>query len=346
MHLAIDIMGGDMPLMDRIQACEQALLQFPDLKLSLVGDIADIKQKFGHLESHLLDSAKLSSEKPSPEKPSAENLSTEKRCQFVHAQTSISMNDKPSHAIRHKMDSSMAVALQLVANRQADACLSAGNTGALVGLSTKLLGCSNQKLARPAICTALPNGHVNGKTWLLDMGANINCCGEQLYQLALLANELCQKMDNIAFPKIGLLNIGKEDIKGTDAIQLAQQLIKQNKQLNYQGYAEGDDILNGEFDIIICDGLLGNVALKSIEGTANFLLAQINNHFQQLAEPQENCRKTIQQLLQQFNPQQYNGAILLGLNGLVIKSHGMANCQAFYNAIAISRQMMLTQALP
>ena len=322
MHLAIDIMGGDQPLEERIQACNQALQQFPDLKLSLVGDIQHIQEHLAH--------------------------NNQPHCSIIAAETTVSMTDKPAQAIRHKMNSSMSVALQLVADQSAGACLSAGNTGALVGLSTKLLGCSNAQLSRPAICTALP--HASGRTWLLDMGANINCSGQQLHQFALLANKLCRKMDHIAFPKIGLLNIGKEQIKGTEAIQAAQQLIKQEDQLNYCGYAEGDDILSGAFNIIVCDGLLGNVALKSTEGTANFLLQQIQQLLdsEQPASGQSQAKNQWQQrfndLLQKFSPQKYNGAILLGVNGLVIKSHGMANCESFFNAIAISRQMMLANS--
>lgn len=318
-HFAIDAMGGDLAISERVQASLRALQEIPYLAISLVGDPQLIK-------------AALSN-------PATPSLGDRSRLTIVPSKSIVSMGEQPSKIIRNKLDSSMAIALKMVSDKRADACLSSGNTGALVALSMHFLDCVDNQLERPAICTALPHG--KGQTWLLDMGANLYCNAKQLHYLAILASELCSQIEGIQSPKIGLLNVGKEAIKGTEVMQQASQLIQKDSRLNYSGFAEGDDILRGQFNVIVCDGLLGNIALKSIEGAVGLILNQLQPLSKQLPEDETAplTQKRLQALMELYSPKRYNGAVLLGIDGLVVKSHGMADTEAFYHAIIFALQM-------
>jgi glycerol-3-phosphate acyltransferase PlsX len=227
------------------------------------------------------------------------------------------------------------VALNLVKSGEADACVSAGNTGALMATSRFVLKML-PGIDRPAICTAMPTQRTH--TWMLDLGANIDCNAGHLFQFALMGSVLAESVDATARPAIGVLNIGEEEIKGNEHVRQAARLIA-DSHLNYAGYAEGDDIYKGQFDVIVCDGFVGNVALKASEGVAKMVAAFIKQEFKRnlytrlaalFAMPVLNSFR------RRFDPRRYNGASLLGLNGIVIKSHGGADVMAFSNAINVA----------
>ena len=188
---------------------------------------------------------------------------------------------------------------------------------------------------RPAIATALPTA--TGHCYMLDLGANVDCSAEHLFQFALMGSALAEALDGLVAPRIALLNVGEEEIKGNEQVKLASRLLQEHSQLNYSGYIEGNDIYSGKADVVVCDGFVGNVALKSSEGLARFIADQMRQSFQQgwyqrligmLARP------VLKQLKQQLDPSRRNGASLLGLQGIVVKSHGSATCECFGHAIA------------
>ena len=258
------------------------------------------------------------------------------RLTVQHASQEVAMDELPSVALRKKKDSSMRVALNLVKEGRAHACVSAGNTGALMATSRFVLKML-PRVDRPAICTALPKK--NGRTWVLDLGANVDCSAEHLFQFAVMGSELVTVLDGIAAPKVGLLNIGQEEIKGNEQVKNAHELLSKSS-LNYVGYVEGDDIyLNEELDIIVTDGFIGNVALKASEGVAKMIRQTMKEGFSRnlltklaalIALP------VLKDIGKRIDPRRYNGASLLGLRGVVVKSHGGADALAFSNAIEIA----------
>ena len=258
------------------------------------------------------------------------------RLSVQHASQEVSMDELPSVALRKKKDSSMRVALNLVKEGRAHACVSAGNTGALMAISRFVLKML-PNVDRPAICTALPKR--NGRTWMLDLGANVDCSAAHLFQFAVMGSELVTVLDGVAAPKVGLLNIGQEEIKGNEQVKNAHELLDKSS-LNYVGYVEGDDIyLNEELDIIVTDGFIGNVALKASEGVAKMIRQSMKEGFS------KNLLTKISALIalpvlkdigKRIDPRRYNGASLLGLRGVVVKSHGGADALAYTNAINIA----------
>lgn len=250
-----------------------------------------------------------------------------------HASQLVEMDELPSHALRYKKDSSMRVAVNLVRDNVAQACVSAGNTGALMATARfvlKTLPC----IDRPAIISELPTQ--GNTTRVLDLGANVDSSAEHLFQFAVMGSVLVSKVDNIPSPKVGLLNIGVEEIKGNEQVKRTAQLLSQCPAINYVGYAEGDDIFKGTFDVIVCDGFVGNVALKAIEGIAKMMSGRIKTEFNKNLYSKLAAVVSfpvLQSLKQNLDPGQYNGASLLGLNGIVVKSHGGANMPAFMCAI-------------
>lgn len=256
----------------------------------------------------------------------------------VHASQVVGMDEPPALALRGKKDSSMRVAINLVKSGEADACVSAGNTGALMATARFVLK-TIPGVDRPAIITALPA--VDGRTWVLDLGANVDSTAEHLLQFAIMGNELVRAVEGLCSPGIGLLNIGTEEIKGNESVKRAHQLLR-HSDLNYQGYVEGDDIyLRKGLDIVVTDGFIGNVALKSSEGVARMIRTFLTREFKRnlftrlaaaLALPVLNGLK------RRIDPRRYNGASLLGLRGIVVKSHGGADAFAFENAIGITRK--------
>jgi glycerol-3-phosphate acyltransferase PlsX len=229
----------------------------------------------------------------------------------------------------------MRVAINLVKEGTADACVSAGNTGALMATARFVLKML-PGIERPAICTALPN--LESHTWMLDLGANVDSAAENLLQFAVMGSVLSEAMDGTDQPRIGLLNIGEEEIKGNEQVKEAAELLGHSN-LNYTGYAEGDDIYSGGFDVIVCDGFVGNVSLKTSEGVARMIAQFIREEFSRnlltrlaaaVAMPVLNAFR------RRIDPRRYNGASLLGLKGIVIKSHGSADELSFSSAINVA----------
>jgi len=305
-------MGGDTGPEVVVPAAISSLGQHADLRLILVGNETILNEA---VKKHggVLD----------------------ERLRIHHASEVVEMTDLPSQALRKKKDSSMRVAINLVDENIADACVSAGNTGALMATSRFVL----RMLAgidRPAIMTHLPS--VNGHTYMLDLGANVDCSAEDLRDFAVMGSVLATAVENIPNPKVALLNVGEEEIKGNEQVKEAARLIAQTD-LNYVGYAEGDDIFLGDLDVIVCDGFVGNIALKSSEGVAKMVTRTLKESFTAnwygklaalIATPILRSFKKI------FDPGRYNGASLLGLRGIVVKSHGGADARAFSNAINIA----------
>jgi glycerol-3-phosphate acyltransferase PlsX len=307
-------MGGDFGTDVTVPASLECLSANPDLNLILVGDEAVLKQA---LAQALHD--------------------FQGRLSIVHASERVEMDDSPSKALKNKKDSSMRVAINLVKEGRADACVSAGNTGALMATAKFVLKMI-PGIDRPAIISTLPS--IYGHTHVLDLGANVDCTAEHLFQFAIMGAELVKAVENIENPSVGLLNIGEEEVKGNEQVKAAAQLLK-NSNLNYIGYVEGDSLNAGhvKVDLIVADGFVGNVALKSIEGAAKMFSAVLKEAFNKniltkltaaLAYP------VLKSFKQRLDPRLYNGASFLGLRGLVIKSHGGADVLAFKTAIQLA----------
>lgn len=243
------------------------------------------------------------------------------------------MDEMPSQALRNKKDSSMRVAINLVKENKAQACVSAGNTGALMATARFVLK-TLPGIDRPAIIAEMPTKQ--GRTRVIDLGANVDSCAEHLFQFAVMGSALIQAIDKKSRPKIGLLNIGVEEIKGNDQVKQTAHLLAGCNLMNYIGYVEGDAFYTGEVDLVVCDGFVGNVALKASEGLAKLMATLLKESFQKnlltkligfIALP------ALYHLKKRMDPARYNGASLLGLNGIVIKSHGGASILAFQSAI-------------
>ena len=256
----------------------------------------------------------------------------DERLSIHHASQLVGMDEPPAQALRTKKDSSMRVAINLVKTGGAQACVSAGNTGALMATARFVLK-TLPGIDRPAIITTLPT--IQGHVHVLDLGANVDCTAEQLLQFAIMGSILVSSIEDNPSPRVGLLNIGEEDIKGNETVKRAAELLR-NSKVNYCGYVEGDEIYTGDMDVVICDGFVGNVALKTSEG-----LAKMITHFMR-QEFRRNILTKVAGLVslpvlkrfhRRVDPRRYNGASLAGLNGVVIKSHGGADALAFRYAI-------------
>ena len=310
--IALDAMGGDFGPDVVVPAALRALEQDDDLRVILVGDDAVLRSA---LECN---------------KAVGNN-----RLNIHHASQTVGMDETPSNALRNKKDSSMRVAIDLVKNGEAGACVSAGNTGALMATARFVLKML-PGIDRPAICTSLPT--MTGHTWMLDLGANVDCNAEHLLQFALMGSVLAGAVDSNRQPRIGLLNIGEEEIKGNDQVKEAARLLA-GSSLNYSGYAEGDDIYKGTFDVIVCDGFVGNISLKSSEGVAKMIAHFIRQEFTRNLLTRLAALITLPVLRsfrKKIDPRRYNGASLLGLRGIVIKSHGSADVLSYANAIKVA----------
>ncbi len=312
--ISIDAMGGDQGPQVTIPASLDCLKHNPNLKLILVGDELVIKDLLPQDLSAYQD-----------------------RLSIHHASQRVEMDESPSKALKNKKDSSMRVAINLVKEGQADACVSAGNTGALMATARFVLKMI-PGIDRPAIISTLPSIH--GHTHVLDLGANVDCSAEHLFQFAIMGNELVKAVEGIESPKVGLLNIGEEDTKGNEQVKAAAKLLESST-LNYIGYVEGNSLNAGpiKVDLIVTDGFVGNVALKSIEGAAKMIGTTLKEAFSKniftklvaiIAYP------VLKSFKQRIDPRLYNGASFLGLKGLVIKSHGGADILAFKTAIKLA----------
>ncbi|MDX5332954.1 MAG: phosphate acyltransferase PlsX [Gammaproteobacteria bacterium] len=311
--VALDAMGGDFGPDVVVPAALNALGHHDDLSLILVGDETALR-------------ARLETEKAAPGD----------RLRIHHASQVVEMGEPPAQALRNKKDSSMRVAINLVKEGEADACVSAGNTGALMATARYVLK-TLPGIDRPAIATSIPSMH--GHTHMLDLGANVDCTAEHLYQFAVMGSVLTSAVDNNPAPRIGLLNVGQEAIKGNDVVKEAGRLLEASE-LNYIGFVEGDDIYLSDVDVVVCDGFVGNISLKTSEGVAKMVSQHLKSGFRKnlftriaalFALPVLNSFR------QRFDPRRYNGASLLGLQGIVIKSHGGADVFSFENAIKIAR---------
>lgn len=307
--IAIDAMGGDFGPRCIVPASIACLAEFPSLHLVLVGQ-APILEELIARESGV-DRRRLSVE---------------------HAAEVVAMDERPSQALRSKPDSSMRVALDLVRAGRAHACVSAGNTGALMALSRYVLK-TLPGIDRPAMVTAIPTAR--GHCHLLDLGANVDCSAEHLYQFAVMGSVAAEAL-GLRSPRVALLNVGTEDIKGNQQVKLAASLLQQANGLNYIGYIEGDALYRGEADVVVCDGFVGNILLKSSEGLVAMIAARIESLFTEnlgsrlvgaLALP------LLSRLKGDLAPSRHNGASFLGLQGIVVKSHGSAGADGFQSAI-------------
>jgi glycerol-3-phosphate acyltransferase PlsX len=310
--IALDAMGGDFGPEVIVPAARRATAEDKDLRMILVGDEAGLRAA--------LESGK-----------NADN----DRLSIHHAGQTVGMDEAPSSALRNKKDSSMRVAIDLVKNGLAGACVSAGNTGALMATARFVLKML-PGIDRPAICTSLPT--MTGHTWMLDLGANVDCNAQHLLQFALMGSVLADAVDNNSQPRIGLLNIGEEEIKGNEQVKEAARLLA-GSPLNYSGYAEGDDIYKGTFDVIVCDGFVGNISLKSVEGVAKMISYFIRQEFTRNALTRLAgliALPVLRSFRRRIDPRRYNGASLLGLKGIVVKSHGSADVLSFANAIKVA----------
>ena len=310
--IALDAMGGDFGPRVTVSAAKKALNTISDVELVLVGDQSKLTPE---IEKH--------------------QLTNESRIRIHHASEVVGMDELPALALKKKKDSSMRVAIDLVKAGEVQACVSAGNTGALMATGKFVLKMI-RGISRPAICAILPG--INGHTHMLDLGANVECSPENLREFAVMGSVLAESVEGIESPQIGLLNIGSEAVKGSESIKKASQLIAESG-INYYGFVEGDDIYKGTVNVIVTDGFVGNVSLKTGEGLAALVNNVIKTEFKKswLTNLAAICAYPVLNAVRnKLDPRRYNGASLLGLNGIVVKSHGSADASSFLNAIKIA----------
>ena len=307
--IALDAMGGDHGPHVTVPAAASFLAHNPEAKIILVGQDAVLRAEM-----------------------KAAGLSADARVRVLHAAEVVAMDEPVAVAMRSKRDSSMRVAIDLIKSGEADACVSAGNTGALMAISRFVLKML-PGVERPAIASMLPTRR--GRTCMLDLGANIDCSPLHLLQFGIMGSVLFGVVAQVEKPSVGLLNIGTEEIKGNEVVKQAAELLKASG-LNFYGNVEGDDIYRGTTDVIVCDGFVGNVFLKGSEELARMLRDSLREEFTRnwlsklrglIALP------VINRFRRRVDPRQYNGASLLGLRGIVVKSHGSADSFAFEVAI-------------
>jgi phosphate acyltransferase len=308
LHIAIDAMSGDGGPSVCVPAALAAAREFPDVKFTLVGRQADLD---------------LAGARPS-------NVA----CLF--ATQVVEMTDHPREALRRKKDSSMRRALDLVKAHEADACVSAGNTGALMAMAHFVLKML-PGVERPAIVSLIPSR--GGHTYMLDLGANASCTPAQLCQFAVMGSVLAADLEGAhERPRVGLLNIGEEEIKGHETVQAAHNLISASG-LNYVGFVEGHDVFSDQVDVVVTDGFTGNVALKTMEGAARLIAEVLREEFTRNAARKLGALAagpSLRALRTRLDPRRYNGATMVGLNGIVIKSHGGADLFGFQRAIEVA----------
>ncbi len=314
--ISVDAMGGDRGISATVPAALASLKKHINLELILVGDEKLLRRAL--------------------RKCKADN---HPRLKIQHASEVVAMDESPALALRGKKDSSMRVAINLVKEGQANACVSAGNTGALMATARFVLK-TLPGIDRPAIIYALPaydrgNDQMTS-VHMLDLGANIECSAQHLFEFAIMGASLTEAVDGLSKPRIALLNIGQEDIKGLEPIKQAAKLLTDEPTINYIGFIEGNDIFSAKADVVVCDGFVGNVALKTTEGVAALLGAMLKqslfNTFMGrvtalLAVP------VLWRIKKRFDIRRYNGASFLGIKGIVVKSHGGADRIAFATAI-------------
>lgn len=310
--ISIDAMGGDHGPRVIVPATLAILKKYPQLRIIFVGK-EDVIRPLLH-------------------KHKAELYAD--RWTLVHASEQVAMDEPPSVALRNKKDSSMRVAINQVKEGQAQACVSAGNTGALMGIARFVLKMI-PGVDRPAITTQFPT-YKGMPVRLLDLGANVDSKVEHLYQFAVMGSIMASVVDGIDRPKVALLNVGQEEIKGNEQVKQTGELLSKSDLLNYVGYVEGNDIFTGKVDVIVCDGFVGNIMLKACEGMSKMISQFLRESFKHdlysklvglMSKP------VMSRLRKKVDPRSYNGATLIGLDGVVVKSHGSAGLVAFGVAI-------------
>ncbi|MFG6178217.1 phosphate acyltransferase PlsX [Halomonas sp. THAF12] len=315
MRIAVDAMGGDLGPRATVVGAASAVMADPGLEIRLFGPAAQLEDELSRL--------------PRPLAAASSHLSV------VNADGVIRQDQRPAQALRHGHDSSMAAMLECLARGEADAGVCAGNTGALLALSRRALG-TVADVARPAISTAIPTAR-EGRCYLLDLGANVDVESSRLVDFALMGEVMARHVDGLERPRVALLNVGVEGTKGPASVQQADRMLCRLPGINYVGFIEGDGIFAGEADVVVCDGFVGNAVLKASEGLARMLVRRVQATFEAhwtsrlvgvLARP------ALARLRRELDPVRYNGASLLGLGGIVIKSHGGADATGFHFAVA------------
>lgn len=310
--IAIDAMGGDHGPHVTVPAALEALEADDQLNIVLVG-----------LQDAIEAELKTRKKTTSP------------RLRIHHASEVVTMDESPQSALKNKKDSSMRVAINLVKSGEANACVSAGNTGALMATARFVLK-TLPGIDRPAIASVLPSE--KGNTYMMDLGANADCTPEHLYQFAIMGAMLVSCVEHKERPSVGLLNIGSEDIKGNEVVKQAGELLK-TSHLNFYGNVEGDDIFKGTTDLVVCDGFVGNVSLKTTEGLAHMMGKFLTQEFKRnwLTKMMALCAMPVlKSFKNRLDPRRYNGASFLGLRGIVVKSHGGADQMAYISAIHVA----------
>lgn len=312
LHIAIDVMSGDQGPSVCVPAALAAAREHQDVRFTLIGRASDLQ-------------AELAACAPTPGNVSC-----------LYAADVVEMTDEPRDALRRKKDSSMRRALDLVKLREAHACVSAGNTGALMATAHFVLKML-PGVERPAIVSLIPSR--GGHTFMLDLGANATCTPAQLCQFAVMGSVLATDLAGAhERPRVGLLNIGEEEIKGHEIVQAAHALIAASD-VNYVGFVEGHDIFSDKVDVVVTDGFTGNVALKTMEGVARMITDALREEFTRSISRKLGAiaaRPALQALRMRLDPRRYNGASMIGLNGIVIKSHGGADLFGYQRAIEVA----------
>lgn len=317
--LALDVMSGERDPHASIDAAIQALKNDDALKFYLVGDE---KKILDHFPKELMQ-----------------------RIEIIHTDEVVSMDESPVDALRKKKNSSMRLSVNLVSEGKADACVSSGNTGALMANAKYVLK-TLPTIDRPAFMKAIPTK--GDYTYMLDLGANSTCTAEQLYQFALMGNVVAREIKGISSPKVALLNIGEEEIKGHEMIKEASLLLEESF-INYVGYLEGNDIVENKADVIVTDGFTGNIAIKAMEGTIELMTSVLKESLIDESNDESasmGSKYALDIFKNSIDPRKHNGAFLVGLNGIVIKSHGSSDSYGYYHAILTAVNEVKKEIIP
>ncbi len=319
--IALDVMGGDFGPPVTVPAAIAAVKENPSLHVILCGNQVEIEKILA--EHHFTYSDQIS---------------------FLNCTQIVEMDERPTATIRNKTDSSMRRALELVEQGKAGACVSAGNTGALMMNAYYVLK-TLPGIDRPALVTALPT-ITDKKVYLLDLGANVECNSEILFQYAVMGAVMAEEVEGISQPRVALLNVGEEQIKGNDRVKHAAQLLSEAPSINYIGYLEGNDIFSNRADVVVTDGFVGNIALKACEGLGKLVISEVKRVSGKNWLSKIMAKLTLpflKKIYSRVNPDQYNGASLIGLRGIVVKSHGNASSEAYLYAIREATQEISRQ---
>lgn len=322
LRVAVDAMGGDAGPSVTVAAILKVLAEVPDLSIDLMGDQQQLAPLLRDASSAVAG-----------------------RLVLMHAPDAVQMDDAPLHALRHKPQSSMRMAIDRVALGAAQACVSAGNTGALVAMGHHALK-TLPGIERAAMCTTVPT--VRGHSYVLDVGAAVVADAQQLLQYALMGTALAT-MEGCPRPVVGLLNVGAEAMKGTPVVQEADRLLRLQPELDYRGFVEGDDLFSGSVDVIVCDGFAGNIALKASEGVARLVAHKLADRLQRrfwLRCLALLVASDLKSLRAELDPEHFNGACLLGLRGLLVKSHGSASAEGFAQSLRLAVRMARRGLVP